>query len=73
MEDDEAGRLAAFRAKFGRAWDANVPAEEGAGAKKGAAKGEDGKTAAQDAEEEDDNLLDLISTFGQEENQGKKK
>ncbi|KAL4811278.1 hypothetical protein BDV18DRAFT_129037 [Aspergillus unguis] len=66
VEDDEAGRLAAFRAKFGRSWDANVPAEtdaeEGA-----AAKGEDAKKAAQEAEEEDDNLLDLISSFGQQE------
>lgn len=28
VEEDEAGRLAAFRAKFGRSWDANTPTEE---------------------------------------------
>lgn len=28
VEEDEAGRLAAFRAKFGRSWDANTPNEE---------------------------------------------
>ncbi|OJJ05635.1 hypothetical protein ASPVEDRAFT_45138 [Aspergillus versicolor CBS 583.65] len=71
VEDDEAGRLAAFRAKFGRSWDANTPTEEaGADADKGA---EDGKAAAAEAQEEEDNLLDLISSFGQEEAEGTKK
>lgn len=28
VEEDEAGRLAAFRARFGRSWDANTPTEE---------------------------------------------
>ncbi|KAL4781442.1 hypothetical protein BJX76DRAFT_335441 [Aspergillus varians] len=71
VEDDEAGRLAAFRAKFGRGWDATAPAEEGADADKG---GADAKAAAAEAQEEEDNLLDLISSFGQEEVEtGKKK
>ncbi|RDW94196.1 mitochondrial 54S ribosomal protein bL31m [Aspergillus mulundensis] len=73
MEDDEAGRLAAFRAKFGRNWDATAPAaEEGVEGEK--EKEEARKAAAKEAEEEEDNLLDLISSFGQEEAEsGKKK
>ena len=81
MEEDEAGRLAAFRARFGRSWDANAPVAESAptgDVKKDAAA----KKVEQDAalaqakadQEEEDNLLDLISSFGQEEPQvGKKK
>ncbi|KAL4933862.1 mitochondrial 54S ribosomal protein bL31m [Aspergillus undulatus] len=74
VEDDEAGRLAAFRAKFGRGWDATAPApvEEKAG-KETKDSEEARKAAAKEAEEEDDNLLDLISSFGQEETQPKKK
>lgn len=30
FEEDEAGRLAAFRARFGRSWDANAPVAESA-------------------------------------------
>ena len=40
VEEDEAGRLAAFRARFGRSWDANAPIAESAptgDVKKGAA------------------------------------
>lgn len=63
VEDDEAGRLAAFRARFGRSFDANTPVEA------------EDKTAAEEAakaqeaadQEEEDNLLDLISSFGQQE------
>lgn len=74
VEDDEAGRLAAFRAKYGRIWDANTPpaaAEEGA-EKKSGAEAEAAAAAAKaqaeaEAQEEEDNLLDLISSFGQEE------
>ncbi|PKY07484.1 hypothetical protein P168DRAFT_287963 [Aspergillus campestris IBT 28561] len=74
VEDDEAGRLAAFRAKYGRIWDANTPpaaAEEGADKKSGA-EAEAAAAAAKaqaeaEAQEEEDNLLDLISSFGQEE------
>lgn len=76
VEDDEAGRLAAFRARFGRSWDASAPPADApadaepkdpAAAK---AKEEAAKAQAQAEQEEEDNLLDLISSFGQEENQG---
>ncbi|OOF95650.1 hypothetical protein ASPCADRAFT_168226 [Aspergillus carbonarius ITEM 5010] len=75
VEDDEAGRLAAFRAKFGRSWDANTPVEgEELKTDKPAKSKEAAAAEAAAAEEEDDNLLDLISSFGQEEQQpGKKK
>uniref|UniRef100_A0A093V8A7 54S ribosomal protein L36, mitochondrial n=1 Tax=Talaromyces marneffei PM1 TaxID=1077442 RepID=A0A093V8A7_TALMA len=93
VEDDEAGRLAAFRAKFGRSFDAvGTAAEEAAAAAGGAPKPtgqniemKQAQDAAADAaaekaiaqeeaelQEEEDSLLDLISSFGQEEN-GKKK
>ncbi|KAI2794739.1 hypothetical protein POX_a01340 [Penicillium oxalicum] len=84
VEEDEAGRLAAFRARFGRSWDANAPAPETASASTGdATKDAAAKQAEKEAaeaqakadQEEEDNLLDLISSFGQEETQvsGKKK
>ncbi|KAL2820223.1 hypothetical protein BDW59DRAFT_150903 [Aspergillus cavernicola] len=74
VEEDEAGRLAAFRARFGRGWDANTPVEAGAGGDDKAKKdAEAAAVAAAAAEEEDDNLLDLISSFGQEEVTEKKK
>lgn len=80
VEEDEAGRLAAFRARFGRSWDAHsAPADPapGAGPKDAAAqKAEEqaAKAQAQAAQEEEDNLLDLISSFGQDEpGPGKKK
>lgn len=95
VEDDEAGRLAAFRAKFGRSFDAaGTAAEEAAAAVAGSgppkAMGQNidmkqAQDAAMDAaaekalaqeeadlQEEEDSLLDLISSFGQEDN-GKKK
>lgn len=67
FELDEAGRLASFRARFGRAWDANVAEEEGS-EKKDAAAGDQQQQKQQQQEdaEEEDNLLDLISSFGQE-------
>ncbi|PYH91470.1 hypothetical protein BO71DRAFT_401335 [Aspergillus ellipticus CBS 707.79] len=76
VEEDEAGRLAAFRAKFGRSWDANTPVEGEADAK--ASESAESKKAAAAAEaaaaqEEDDNLLDLISSFGQDDQHGSKK
>jgi hypothetical protein len=61
LEDDEAGRLAAFRARFGRGYDVNMPAQEGEGKEADRAKEQ------KEAEEEDDNMLDLISSFGQSE------
>lgn len=76
VEEDEAGRLAAFRARFGRSWDANAAVAESApsGAPKDAAakkaEEEAAKAQAQAEQEEEDNLLDLISSFGQDEPQG---
>ncbi|KAJ5082725.1 hypothetical protein N7532_011768 [Penicillium argentinense] len=74
VEEDEAGRLAAFRARFGRSWDASAPAEAAEAAPKDSAdakaKEEAARAQAQAEQEEEDNLLDLISSFGQEENQG---
>jgi hypothetical protein len=67
VEDDEAGRLAAFRARFGRSYDANTPVED-ASKDPVAAKAEAAAKAQEQAEqEEEDNLLDLISEFGQNE------
>ncbi|KAJ5679562.1 hypothetical protein N7462_007806 [Penicillium macrosclerotiorum] len=72
VEEDEAGRLAAFRARFGRSWDANAPAEaasatepQDAATKK--AEEEAAKAQALADQEEEDNLLDLISSFSQEQ------
>ena len=57
MEADEAGRLRAFRERFGRGWDAEsmTRRDEESGEIKG---GED--------KPEEDNLMDLISGFGTE-------
>ncbi|MCJ1391209.1 hypothetical protein MMC18_004071 [Xylographa bjoerkii] len=64
IEADEAGRLRAFRERFGRGWDARTNVEE-----------EETDEADQDddggAEEESGSLMDLISGYGQEtEKQG---
>ncbi|EEH45418.1 mitochondrial 54S ribosomal protein YmL36 [Paracoccidioides brasiliensis Pb18] len=76
VEEDEAGRLAAFRSKFGRSWDTvnTVVAETVAGAggdssKQGRVeKVEEGAVEFEFEEnEEEDNLLDLITSFGQED------
>lgn len=67
MEADEAGRLRAFREKFGRGWDAERMDEDDA---------EEGEEGAEGREKED-NLVDLISAFGRDveegKNEGKKK
>lgn len=55
VEEDEAGRLRAFRLRFGRGWDA-----EGRDADGG--EGEDGEGEGREVEEE--SLLDLITGFG---------
>lgn len=82
VEDDEAGRLAAFRARFGRSWDANTPVAETGAASPGAsaedaatkkAQEEAAKAQAVAEQEEEDNLLDLISSFGQDEPQPSEK
>jgi hypothetical protein len=68
VEDDEAGRLAAFRARFGRSYDANTPVEDAAKDPAAAKRAEaDAKAQAKAEQEEEDNLLDLISEFGQNE------
>ncbi|KAF2838528.1 hypothetical protein M501DRAFT_1004272 [Patellaria atrata CBS 101060] len=56
VEEDEAGRLRAFRARFGRGWDAETPveAEETSEDRK-----EESKT------EPEDSLMDLITGYGQ--------
>ncbi|KAJ6090105.1 hypothetical protein N7486_008920 [Penicillium sp. IBT 16267x] len=66
VEDDEAGRLAAFRSRFGRSFDASAPAAE---VDPAAAKAQEEAAKAQEKadQEEEDNLLDLISSFGQTE------
>ena len=77
MEEDEAGRLAGFRARFGRGFDAGrepTPSTEAASSTETSSP-ETGENEQVEyvgledngfAEEEDANLLDLISSFGQE-------
>ncbi|OJD14698.1 hypothetical protein AJ78_04989 [Emergomyces pasteurianus Ep9510] len=92
VEEDEAGRLAAFRSKFGRSWDAtsttaalaaataadaastsSASPAAFAGMTEGDAKQAKDTTVEEAVEfefeedEEEDNLLDLISSFGQTE------
>lgn len=52
VEEDEAGRLKAFREKFGRGWDV-----EGAGDEEGEGAGLEGAKA------EEESLMDLISGY----------
>ncbi|KAM5432362.1 hypothetical protein MferCBS31731_007565 [Microsporum ferrugineum] len=78
-EDDEAGRLAAFRSRYGRGWDsATKDSAEDVEAAEAVAKAETGTVAAKAPgkekivesefeDEDEDNLLDLISSFGQED------
>ena len=66
VEADDAGRLRAFRQRFGRGWDAltNVEEEE---LEEGDEGGKEGGKGGQE-----DSLMDLISGFAQEaEKQGK--
>ena len=66
METDEAGKLRAFREKFGRGWDATRMQERDEDADKegGEQEGREGQQR-----EEEDNLMDLISGYGQEAEQ----
>ena len=77
VEEDEAGRLAGFRARFGRGFDAGrelAPSTEVAQRTEATSTRAEEKAKVEDAsledngfaEEEDANLLDLISSFGQE-------
>ena len=61
METDEAGKLRAFREKFGRGWDATKAKE----IDDDAAKDVDHENGIE-GKEADDNLMDLISAYGQE-------
>ncbi|KAB5576005.1 hypothetical protein GE09DRAFT_1215736 [Coniochaeta sp. 2T2.1] len=62
VEVDEAGKLAAFRARFGRGWDVDVGKEDGVEAAEG---GEEGAKKVEDKEEEMDydSFADLISGY----------
>jgi hypothetical protein len=75
VEEDEAGRLAGFRARFGRAFDSgkpSTPVEEDTKTTEKEVKvdevSKDAFELEEDAfaEEEDANLLDLISSYGQQ-------
>ncbi len=77
VEDDEAGRLAGFRARFGRGYDIGredtaANDAERAPSENVTARPSAGEEVAMDdngfGEEEDANLLDLISSFGQGQN-----
>ena len=59
MEEDEAGKLRAFRAKFGRGWDAEAAAQNADAAE--AEAGKEGGNGEGGKREETDHLLDLIS------------
>jgi len=72
VEADEAGRLAAFRSRFGRGFDAGSASKDVAmdksadlGSEAGAQAGESGLDDLE-SEREEESLLDLISGFGQE-------
>jgi len=67
VEEDEAGRLKAFREKFGRGWDVEGTAEDEVAAQ-AAAKSEGVKSKAKIVEEREESLMDLISGFGSGEN-----
>ena len=58
VEADEAGRLRAFRQRFGRGWDARSATEQD--------KDSEEFDGQDDLEQGDDSLLDLISGYGRE-------
>ncbi|CAG8950612.1 hypothetical protein HYFRA_00002822 [Hymenoscyphus fraxineus] len=60
VEQDEAGRLRAFRMRFGRGWDLDAATTEEGGEVKASADGK-GVDADAKAQEEEDSLMDLIS------------
>lgn len=59
VETDDAGRLRAFRDRFGRGWDAKAVGEVG-GTEDEDGDGDDG---GEEGEEEEDSLLDLIGGY----------
>ena len=72
VEADEAGRLAAFRTRFGRGFDASSASKEVAMDKSAQAESDASAQAGEtgledmDMEQEEESLLDLISSFGQD-------
>lgn len=60
METDEAGKLRAFREKFGRGWDAGKAQETDED------MAQEGREEQEQDGREEDNLMDLISGYGQE-------
>lgn len=60
VEEDEAGRLAAFRSRFGRGWDAEGDATGAKDTGKNIEGGKDGKEGAK-VKTGEDHLMDLIS------------
>lgn len=83
VEDDEAGRLAGFRARFGRGYDSGketTAASDSETASSGKATSRPPSSTEIEldedgfGEEEDSNLLELISSYGQAEDaRGRKK
>ncbi|KAH6626786.1 hypothetical protein B0J18DRAFT_464773 [Chaetomium sp. MPI-SDFR-AT-0129] len=73
VEVDEAGKLAAFRDRFGSGWDADAPPAEAADSApkdgdKAAAGGAEGKKAPAEPEADPfDSLVDLISAYATED------
>jgi hypothetical protein len=76
VEDDEAGRLAGFRARFGRGYDSDkettaASESETTSSDKATSRPPSSKGIELDedsfGEEEDSNLLELISSYGQAE------
>ncbi|KAL9132135.1 MAG: hypothetical protein Q9217_000069 [Psora testacea] len=71
VEADDAGKLRAFREKFGRGWDASRQGER-EGEEKGLDVGQDSMQGQEQggqgkrSKEAEDNLLDLISGYGRE-------
>jgi len=57
IEDDEAGKLAGFRSRFGRAWDS-----EGAADADEAASSEN-RSASKQTQEPTDSLMDMIGSY----------
>jgi hypothetical protein len=59
VEEDEAGRLKAFREKFGRGWDADTEGKE-----QDLSSGDD-VADSEAAREEEESYMDLISGYSQ--------
>ena len=62
MEQDEAGRLRAFRSRFGRGWDLDAEMEEGKEGEEGVVQSQSANMSAGD---EGESLMDLISCAGE--------